>query len=127
MSGSAYVNRVTDTTAKSVQRVQRKCKICCEAQLSAKMIMMMIVNVIIIIIIYYYDIFFNLIYTKIIVILIIVILIIIIIILIVRMKCQQLWLLWVLKLEIKYALEGIRYANWILPLEKLASYKLHLE
>ena len=73
-------------------------------------------------------IFFNLIYTKIIVILIIIILIIIIIIiLIVRMKCQQLWLLWVLKLVIKYALEGIRYVNWILPLEKLARYKLHLD
>ena len=50
-----------------------------------------------------------------------------IILLIVRMKCQQLWLLWVLKLVIKYALAGIRYVNWIFPLEKSASYMLHLE
>ena len=56
-----------------------------------------------------------------------IIIIIIFIILIVRMKCQQLWLLWVLKLVIKYALAGIRYVNWIFPLEKSAGYKLHLE
>ena len=127
-SCSVYVNRVRNTYEKSVQRAQRKCKICHEAQMMMMMIVIIIMTIIIIIIIIIVVIiiiifFFNLIYTKIIVIIII----IIIVVLIVRMKCQQLWLLWVLKLVIKYALAGIRYVNWFFPLEKSASYMLHLE
>ena len=132
-SCSVYVNRVRNTYEKSVQRTQRKCKICHEAQMMMMMMMVIviiimtiiiiIIIIIIIVIIIIIIFFFNLIYTKI----IIIIIIIIIVVLIVRMKCQQLWLLWVLKLVIKYALAGIRYVNWFFPLEKSASYMLHLE
>ena len=51
-----YVNRVRNTYEKSVQRTQRKCKICHEAQMMMMMMMMMIIMtiiIIIIIIIYY--------------------------------------------------------------------------
>ena len=54
-SCSVYVNRVRNTYEKSVQRAQRKCKICHEAQMMMMMIIIMtiIIIIIIIIIIYY--------------------------------------------------------------------------
>ena len=51
-SCSVYVNRVRNTYEKSVQRAQRKCKICHEAQMMM-MMMIIIMTIIIIIIIYY--------------------------------------------------------------------------